>query len=56
MVWLSPKKIESTFDFSRAKVYRLLKQYIESGGQYIHVGSQTRVPEEQFTKFLMEKK
>lgn len=56
MKWLSPADIGTTYRFSRAKAYRLLKQYIESGGQYIHVGSQTRVPEEQFTKFLLEKK
>jgi ubiquitin len=56
MVWLSPKKIESTYQFSRAKAYRLLKKYIESGGEYIRQGNQTRVPEEQFTKFLLEKK
>ena len=55
MVWLSPKKIETTFQFSRAKAYRLLKSYIDSGGTYIRSGNQTRVPEEAFTKYLLEK-
>ena len=52
MEWLSPTDIGKTYRFSRAKAYRLLKSYIESGGEHIRVGNQTRVPEEQFTKYL----
>ena len=56
MKWLSPTDIGTTYRFSRAKAYRLLKKYMESGNAYIRVGNQTRVPEESFTKFLLEKK
>lgn len=52
MKWLSPTDIGETYRFSRAKAYRLLKSYIESGGYYIRVGSQKRVPEETFTEYL----
>ena len=50
--WLSPTDIGTTYRFSRAKAYRLLKKYIETGGEYIRQGNQTRVPEEQFTNYL----
>ena len=52
--WLSPSDIGTVFRFSRAKAYRLLKKYLESGGEHIRLGNQTRVPEESFTKYLME--
>lgn len=53
--WLSPTDIGTTFRFSRAKAYRLLKKYMESGGKYIRQGNQTRVPETDFTEFLLRK-
>lgn len=52
--WLGPKGIITTFGFSRTKSYKLLKMYMESGREYIRIGSQTRVPEEQFTEYLKE--
>lgn len=55
MKWLSPTDIGEVYRFSRAKSYRLLKRYIESGGQHIRIGNQTRVPEEQFTEFLLKR-
>ena len=53
--WLSPTDIGSTYRISRAKAYRLLKSYRESGGEVLKIGSQTRVSEEQFTDFLKRK-
>jgi len=55
MQWLSPQGIQTTYQFSRAKVYRLLKDYVKSGGEYFRSGNQTRVPEKQFTEFLKRK-
>ena len=52
MKWLSPSDIGSNYRFSRAKAYRLLKKYLESGGEHIRAGNQTRVPEAEFTEFL----
>ncbi len=53
--WLSPSDIGTVFRFSRAKAYRLLKKYLEAGGEYIRAGNQTRVPEESFTQFLLKR-
>lgn len=55
MEWLSPTDIGKKYRFSRAKAYRLLKAYLESGGKYFRSGNQTRVPETEFTNWLMEK-
>ena len=54
--WLSPSDIGAVFRFSRAKAYRLLKKYLEAGGVHIRSGNQTRVPETEFTEFLMRSK
>jgi hypothetical protein len=54
--WLSPTDIGTVFRFSRAKAYRLLKEYLEAGGEHIRIGNQTRVPETEFTEFLKRSK
>jgi hypothetical protein len=54
--WLSPTDIGSLYRFSRAKSYRLLKKYLEEGGEHIRIGNQTRVPEANFTAFLKRSK
>lgn len=56
MKWLSPTDIGTVFRFSRAKAYRLLKEYLEAGGEHIRIGNQTRVPETEFTEFLKRSK
>lgn len=33
----------------------LLKEYIEAGGEIIQIGKLKRVPEEQFTEFLLKR-
>lgn len=56
MNWLSPKDIEKTFKISRAKAYRLLKEYRDRGYEVLKIGSQSRVPETRFTEFLEQRK
>lgn len=54
--WLSPADIQTLFSVKRTTSFLLLKEYEEKGGEVIRIGKLRRVPEEQFTKFLMERK
>lgn len=54
--WLSPKGIQEHYSFPRTTAYRLLKEYEQSGGEVIKVGSMRRVNEEQFTEWLLRGK
>lgn len=56
MRWLGPKDIQENYSIKRSTSYQLLKEYEESGGEVIRIGKLRRVPENEFTKFLMEKK
>lgn len=56
MRWLGPKDIQENYSIKRSTSYQLLKEYEESGGEVIRIGKLRRVPEESFTKFLLEKK
>ena len=56
MKWLSPADIQTTYSIKRSTAYQLLKEYEESGKEVIRIGKLRRVPEESFTKFLLEKK
>lgn len=51
--WLSPKDIQTVYSFPRTTAYELLKDYEQSGGEVIKVGSMRRVNEEQFTEWLL---
>lgn len=55
MTWLSPTDIQTTFSIGKTMAYKKLKEYKESGGEIIRIGSLVRVPEEQFTEFLKER-
>lgn len=55
MTWLSPTDIQTTFKVKRTTAYMLLKEYIEAGGEIIQIGKLKRVPEEQFTEFLLKR-
>lgn len=54
--WLSPKDIQTYYSFPRTTAYRLLKEYEQSGGEVIKIGSMRRVNEEQFTEWLLRGK
>ena len=54
--WLSPADIQTLFSVKRTTSFLLLKEYEEKGGEVIRIGKLRRVPEESFTKFLLEKK
>lgn len=53
--WLSPADVQTTFKVKRTTAYMLLKEYIEAGGEIIQIGKLKRVPEEQFTEFLLKR-
>jgi hypothetical protein len=53
--WLSPTDIQNFYSLKRTITYRLIKEYAESGGEVIKIGSMKRVPEEQFTNFLLNR-
>ncbi|MBR2597080.1 MAG: hypothetical protein IKE09_00845 [Clostridiales bacterium] len=55
MTWLSPADVQTTFKVKRTTAYMLLKEYIEAGGEIIQIGKLKRVPEEQFTEFLLKR-
>ena len=55
MRWLSPADIQTNYSIKRSTAYQLLKEYEESGKEVIRIGKLRRVPEEQFTKFLIER-
>jgi hypothetical protein len=55
MTWLSPADIQSTFKVKRTTAFMLLKEYTEAGGEIIQIGKLKRVPEEQFTEFLLKR-
>lgn len=54
--WLSPKGIQEHYSFPRTTAYRLLKDYEESGGEVIKIGTAKRVNEEKFTEWLLRGK
>jgi hypothetical protein len=54
--WLSPKGIQEHYSFPRTTAYRLLKEYEDSGGEVIKIGTAKRVNEEQFTEWLLRGK
>lgn len=55
MKWLSPSDIQTNYSVKRSTSYQLLKEYEESGGTVIKVGKLRRVPEEQFTEYLLKR-
>ena len=55
MKWFSPNEIQINYSLKRSTTYRLLKEYEESGREVIRVGKLRRVPEEVFTRFLLER-
>ena len=61
-MWLSPNDIQTHYSIKRSTAYQLLKEYEESGGEVIRIGNESRelvrlykVPENEFTKFLLER-
>lgn len=50
--YLSPTGIKEKYQIGRSTAYKILKEYEESGGEVLHIGTLTRVSEEQFTEFL----
>ena len=54
-MWLSPNDIQTHYSIKRSTAYQLLKEYEESGGEVIRIGKLRRVPENEFTKFLLER-
>ena len=55
MKWLSPSDIQTNYSVKRSTSYQLLKEYEKSGGTVIKVGKLRRVPEEQFTEYLLKR-
>ena len=55
MKWLSPTEVQTNYSVKRSTSFRLIKEYEESGGEVIKVGKIRRVPEEQFTEFLLKR-
>ena len=55
MKWLSPTDIQENYSVKRSTSFRLVKEYEESGGEVIKIGKLRRVPEEQFTEFLLKR-
>lgn len=56
MKWLSPNEVQTNYSVKRSTAFRLIKEYEESGGEVIKIGKIRRVPEEQFTEFLLNLK
>ena len=54
-MWLSPNDIQTHYSIKRSTAYQLLKEYEESGKEVIRIGKLRRVPENEFTKFLLER-
>ena len=50
--WLSPMDVKEIFSVGRTTAYKLIKAYIDTGGEYIRIGKLTRVPEIPFTEYL----
>ena len=55
MKWLSPNEVQINYSVKRSTAFRLIKEYEESGGEVIKIGKIRRVPEEQFTEFLLKR-
>lgn len=55
MKWFSPNEIQTNYSVKRSTAFRLIKEYEESGGEVIKIGKIRRVPEEQFTEFLLKR-
>ena len=55
MEWLSPTDIQNKFSVKRSTSFQLVKEYEDKGGEVIKIGKLRRVPEEQFTKFLLKR-
>ena len=55
MKWLSPTDVQTNYSIKRSTAYQLLKEYEESGKEVIRIGKLRRVPENEFTKFLLER-
>ena len=56
MKWFSPAEVQANYSVKRSTSYQLIKEYEESGGEVIKIGKIRRVPEEQFTEFLLNLK
>ena len=55
MKWLGSNEVQINYSVKRSTAFRLIKEYEESGGEVIKIGKIRRVPEEQFTQFLLER-
>lgn len=55
MKWFSPTEVQTNYSVKRSTSYQLIKEYEESGGVVIKIGKIRRVPEEQFTEFLLKR-
>ena len=55
MKWLSSNEVQTNYSVKRSTAFRLIKEYEESGGEVIRIGKIRRVPEEQFTNFLLKR-
>ena len=55
MKWFSPAEVQANYSLKRSTSYQLIKEYVESGGKVIKIGRIRRVPEEQFTEFLLKR-
>lgn len=53
--WLSVKDIQSHYSLTRTISYKVLKEFEESGGQVIRIGSIKRVNEEALTEWLLNR-
>lgn len=56
MKWMSPADIQSNYSLKKSMAYTLLKEYEAIGGEVIKIGKLRRVPEEDFTNFLKNRK
>lgn len=53
--WLSPADVQAHYSLKRTISYQLIKEFRKSGGEVITIGKLTRVPEQQFTQFLINR-
>lgn len=53
--WLSAKDIQSHYSLTRTIAYKVLREFEESGGEVIRIGSMRRVNEEALTEWLLNR-
>ena len=53
--WLGPTDVQTLLKIKRSTAYKYINLYIQSGGEHWRTGRITRVPEKQFTEFLLRK-